>query len=385
MKDAYLIYKNLTRKKLRLFLTLLSILVAFLIYGAVMSLKVAMDSGVDMAGDNRLVVINKINFTQPLPVAYVNKIKAVKGVRDVTWANWFGGYYQDPARQVVSFAADPESYLKVYSELEVASGSAEAWIADRQGALVGESLARSMGWKVGDRIPLSSNIFSNKNGGHTWELVVDGIFRGRDKNVDTTYLLLHYKYFIETQTFGGDWVGWIVLTTDDPALNETVAKTIDAMFANSAFETETSTEKAFNKAFVAQIGNISLILYSVIFTAFFTILMVVGNSIALSVRERFVEIAVLKALGFTSGRVFAQILAESLTLACVGGGLGLLMAHGMLDAVSDEVGRFIPNLELAPGVVHQGLIIMLIFGVLTGLLPALAAYRLSIARAFTRG
>ncbi|WP_413663892.1 ABC transporter permease [Microbulbifer sp. CNSA002] len=384
MSDFYLVFKNMTRKPLRLFLTCFAIFIAFLIFGAVTSLKSALNSSVELSADNRLVVFNRINFTQSLPIAYVQKVAAVEGVRHVTHLNWFGGYFQEPSRQVVSMAVDPESYLKVYEEIVIPEEQKQAWFNNRQGALVGEKLAQIYGWKVGDRIPLSSNIFSHKDGGYTWEFVISGIFKGDTEQYDTRQLLFHYKYFMETQTFGGDWIGWMALTTDDPAINENVAKTIDDNFANSQSETDTSTEKAFNKAFIEQIGNIGLIIFSVVFTAFFTILVVVGNTMALAIRERTGEIAVLKTLGFSSTRIFRMVLSESLLIAFVGGLSGLAAAWLLVEGVKTFLARFLPNLILDGDIALQAILFMLLLGLITGLMPAFQALRLNIVTAFNR-
>ena len=385
MNDLFLVYKNLTRKKMRLFLTCFAIFIAFLIFGAVSALKGSLDSGVEMSADNRLVVVNKTNFTISLPYAYVNKVKAIEGVKDVTHANWFGGYYQEPSKQLVSMAVDPETYFEVYNELVITAEQKQNWLKDQTGMLVGERLATTYGWKLGDRIPISSNIFSHKGGGHTWEFVIAGIFSAEEKQTDTGYMIFHYKYFKETQTFGGDSVGWLVLTTETADLNEQVAKQIDESFANSSAETETSTEKAFNKAFIEQIGNIGLIIYGVVFMAFFTILIVVGNTMVLAVRERTKEIAVLKTLGFTSMRVFKMIMAESLLLSFFGGLFGIGAAVLIVNVVSEELARFLPNMILSQSIFIQSLGYMLLLGLITGIIPAMNALRLNIVSAFNRG
>lgn len=385
MNDFYLIIKNITRKKLRLALTLFSIFIAFTIFGAITALKSSLDSGIDMSADNRLVVVNKINFTVSIPYAYVNKIQAIDGVKDLTHANWFGGYYQEPSAQIMSFAVDPESYFQVFDELLVEPTNFQTWLNNQTGMLVGERLAKVYGWKVGDRVPISSNIFSQKTGGQTWEFTVDGIFRAEDLKVDTGYMVFHYKYFRETNSYGGDNVGWLTLTTTDAGLNESVAKAIDDSFANSGAETETSTEKAFNKAFLEQIGNIGLIIFGVVFMAFFTILIVVGNTMVLAIRERTNEIAVLKTLGFTSMRIFNMVLAESLLLAFIGGLLGLTAAHLIVQAMSDQLAKFLPNIAVDQGVVIQALMYMTLLGLITGIMPALNALRLNIVTAFSRG
>ena len=385
MKDLYLVYKNLTRKKMRLFLTTFTIFIAFLIFGAVMTLQGALNSGVEMSADNRLVVVHKTNFTNPLPYSYVNKTQILEGVKDVTHANWFGGYYQQPTNQVVTFAVDPVSYFKVYPELIVPSEQLNTWFNNQTGILVGERIALANGWKVGDRIPLSSNIFSHKDGGQTWTFLINGIFKGQDAKTDTSYVLFHYKYFKETQSWGGDNIGWLILTTQDASMNESVAKAIDTNFANSNAETDTSTEQAFNKAFVEQIGNIGLIIFGVVFMAFFTILIVVGNTMVLAIRERTGEIAVLKTLGFESSRIFKMVLIESCLLSFLGGLLGLGAAYIIIKGASEHVARFLPNLILDQNIVLQALAYMLLLGLVTGIAPAISALRLNIITAFSRG
>jgi putative ABC transport system permease protein len=385
MKDLYLVYKNLTRKKMRLFLTTFTIFIAFLIFGAVMTLQGALNSGVEMSADNRLVVVHKTNFTNPLPYSYVNKTEILEGVKDVTHANWFGGYYQHPTNQVVTFAVDPESYFKVYPELIVPPEQLNTWFNNQTGILVGERIALANGWKVGDRIPLSSNIFSHKDGGQTWTFLINGIFKGEDAKTDTSYVLFHYKYFKETQSWGGDNIGWLILTTQDASMNESVAKAIDTNFANSNAETDTSTEQAFNKAFIEQIGNIGLIIFGVVFMAFFTILIVVGNTMVLAIRERTGEIAVLKTLGFESSRIFKMVLIESCLLSFLGGLLGLGAAYIIIKGASEHVARFLPNLILDQNIVLQALAYMLLLGLVTGIAPAISALRLNIITAFSRG
>ncbi len=381
MNDFYLIYKNLTRKPLRLILSCFAIFIAFLIFGAVTSLKVVLNSGIELAADNRLVVFNSINFTSPLPIAYTNKVRAIDGVDKVTHANWFGGYFQEPRNQLVVMAVDPESYLSVYEEIVLPPENKANWLQDQQGILVGERIATSNNWKVGDRIPVSSNIFSHKDGGHTWNFVISGIFTGSDEQFDAGFLIFHYDYFKETRTFGGDNIGWLVLTTTDTQLNEQIAKTIDDTFANSQAETDTSTEKAFNKAFIEQIGNIGLIIFGVVFMAFFTILVMVGNTMALAIRERRKEIAVLKTLGFPSIRIFKMVLGESMFLSLLGGFLGLTAAFFIVKVFSIQMARYLPNLILSKEIALQAVGYMVLLGLITGIIPAINALKLTIVTA----
>lgn len=384
MNNFTLVRKNLTRNKLRLILNSFAIFIAFLLFGALGAVKNAFESGVELSADDRLVVVNKINFTQSLPLSYVNKIKTIEGVKDVTWANWFGGYYQEPKNQLMTFAVDPETYLTVYDDVVLSEEELQNWIKDRQGILVGERIAAARGWKVGDRIPVSSNIFSKADGSSTWDFNVVGIFKPENPQIDTSYTLIHYKYFMETQIWGGDWIGWLPITTEDPELNETVSRAIDDMFANSPAETETSTEAAFNKAFIEQMGDIGFIIMAVVMAAFFTILLIVGNSMWQSIKERTNEIAVLKTLGFTAQKVFSMVLAESFLLAGIGGILGLAGAWLLLSVAGPAMQGFLPALVMGQSVFLSGVIFIIALGFITGIIPAWQAMKLNTIDALNR-
>lgn len=384
MNNFTLVRKNLTRNKLRLILNCFAIFIAFLLFGALGAIKNAFESGVEVAAADRLVTVNKINFTQPLPLAYVNKIRSVEGVKEVTWANWFGGYYQEPRDQLFTFAVDPETWFRVYDDLIVSEEELGNWIKDRQGILIGERVANARGWKVGDRIPVSSNIFSQADGSSTWEFNVSGIFKPENPQTDTTYTLIHYKYFMEPQIWGGDWIGWLPVTTVDPQLNDDVARAIDDMFANSPAETKTSTEAQFNKAFIEQMGDIGFIIMSVVLASFFTILLIVGNSMWQSVRERTNEIAVLKTLGFTSEKVFSMVLAESFLLALIGGLLGLGAAQLIIQGIAPMAQSFLPALVMGQKVFLLGLVFIAVLGFITGIVPAWQAMKLNTIDALNR-
>ena len=383
MKDLYLILKNLTRKPLRLFLTVFATFIAFMIFGTLTAFQQAFDSGVDLAADDRLVVVNKINFTQTLPIAYVNRVRAVEDVLAVTHLNWFGGYYQEPRDQFAMFAVDAENFLNVYDELIIGDAERDAWVANRQGLIAGKAIAERFGWQVGERIPVNSNIFSQRDGRTDWDFDVVGIYEGADPQTDTNGVYFHYEYFNETQSFGGDFIGFMGVRTSDPERNEAVIQAIDDMFANSPAETETVPEKAFNKAFIEQIGNLSLILTSVVLAAFFVILVIVGNSMILSIRERTKEIGVMKTIGFTSGRIFRMVLAESLLVALIGGVLGV-MASGLMVSLVNNAPIQLPPLVLGGSIWAQALLFIAALGVITGIVPAMNALRLNIITALSR-
>jgi putative ABC transport system permease protein len=386
VNDFDLVRKNLFRRKLRAILMIVSILVAFLIFGVLAGFYRAFNAGEDRAAADRLITVNKINFTQPLPIAYFNRVRAVEGVRQVTFANWFGGYYQEPKNFIIALAIEPATYFDVYrNEFDIAPDALQAFIRDRSSAVVGEALAHKWGWKVGDRIPLKSNIFSQRSGGQTWDFTIAGIVKGKAEHVDTNFLLFQYNYFDETRSFGKDTIGWMILQTTAPENNDRVAKAIDAMFANSSAETSTDTEKAFGKAFAAQFGNIALIVTLVVGAAFVTILMIVGNTMALSIRERTREIGVLKTLGFSGPRILRMVLGESILLALLGGIPGLVLAWLATMALRTSLQNVAPAFSVSWDIVLQGLGLMIALGLITGMIPAINAMRLQIAAALGRG
>ncbi len=387
MNDFDLVRKNLFRRKLRAALMIVSILIAFMIFGVLAGFYRAFTAGEDRAAADRLITVNKINFTQPMPIAYFNRVRAVDGVRQVTHANWFGGYYQDPKNFLMTLAIEPATYFDVYrSELDVRPEQLQAFISDRSSAVIGESMARKWGWKVGDRVPVASNIFTQRsNGSHTWDFTIAGIVKGKAEQVSTDFLLFQYAYFDETRTFGKDTIGWLILQTNSPENNDRVAKTIDAMFANSTAETSTDTEKAFGKAFAAQFGNIALIVFLVVGAAFVTILMIVGNTMALSIRERTREIGVLKTLGFSGPRILRMVLGESVLLALLGGLPGLAIAALITIALRASLANIAPAFAVSPVIALQGIALMIALGLFTGVIPALNAMRLKIATALGRG
>jgi len=385
VNDLVLIGKNLFRKKLRAGLMLVSILIAFLIFGVLAGFERAFNAGEDVAAADRLVVVNKINFTQPLPIAYFNRVRGVEGVKQVTHFNWFGGYFQEPKNFLVVMAVDPETYTQVYDDqVAIPADARQAFVRERTGALVGENMLAKWGWKVGDRVPIMSNIFTQNNGSRTWDFTIVGTFKGRKPQIDTNFMVVQYEYFNETKNLGKDMIGWMALNTTSPSANDRVMKAIDQMFANSFYETSTDTEKAFNKAFAAQLGNIALIVALVVGAAFATILLIVGNTMAMAVRERTREIGVLKTLGFSGARILRLVLGESVLLALLGGLPGIALATLFAAAMETSVGNFIPGFAVTPGIALTGVALMLMLGLATGLIPAINAMRLNIATALGR-
>ncbi len=383
MKFLPLLFANLRRKRVRTAFTLLSILVAFLLFGYLGAIRQAFSMGVDMTGADRLLTIHKVSLIQPLPESYQERVKGIAGVIDATHASWFGGIYQDPKNFFAQMAVVAEPFLRMYPEYRVPPEQAQAWLDDREGVLVGRATADRFGWKLGDRIPIQATIWTKKDGSKLWEFNVRAIYDG-EKGVDTTQFLFHYETFKQGRAFGHGTVGWYILRIADPDRAAEVAKAVDAEFANSSAETRTSTEKAFVQAFAKQVGDIGAILTAILSAVFFTMLLVAGNTAAQSVRERTAELAVLKTLGFTNLKVLALVLAESSLLAILGGGLGLGIAAFLISR-GDPTGGALPIFFLPQRDVVLGIALMFVLGLLTGFLPAVNAMRLRIVDALRRG
>lgn len=381
MRYAYLVWRNLWRRKTRTILTLLSVLVAFVLFGLLSALQYAFSLGADVANADRLVTIHRVSLIQPLPISYWQRIRATPGVADVTHANWFGGYYQERRNQAPQFPVEGESYLRIYPELRLPQEQREAWLANRTGAIVGRSLAEQFGWKVGDRIPIQATIWTKKDGGRVWEFDIDGIFDVDAERGGDAYLLFHYDYFNEARAFGEDQVGWFVLRVAEEADAAAVAAAIDQQFANSPAETKTSTERAFAESFARQFGDIGLIVSGVLGAVFFTILLVAGNTMSHAVRERIPELAVLKTLGFTDGSVFALVLAESLSIVLIGGVLGMALAWVAVGGLAQAVSAYLPGLFIPGEALGRALLYIVLVGLVAGLFPALQARRLTIIEA----
>jgi putative ABC transport system permease protein len=384
MNQVLLVTKNIGRRKLRTGLLLFAIFIAFLLFGALKSFERGFYAGQNSAASDRLVTLNKINFTVPLPISYVDRIRDVPGVTHAAPQSFFGGYFQDPKNFLVMFATDPESYLSVYPKIVLPTAQRAAWLSDRRGIAVGRIVANKFGWKVGDHVPLSSTIFSRADGSHSWDFTVDAIINLPEDSQRESIVLMHHKYFDETVTFGRDTTSMVVFTTASASLNDSIEKKIDGMFANSPFETSTDTAAAFNKAFVGQFGNIALIITLVVATAFGAILLIVGNTMVMAIRERTREIGVLKTLGFTGPAIFTQILAESFLLALIGALLGLGVAAVILGVTQKFTEAYVPGMRVTGAIFAAGIGWALLLGLVTGAIPAWSGLRLKIVTALGR-
>jgi putative ABC transport system permease protein len=385
MKFFYLVWSNLKRKKLRTSLTLLSILVAFVLFSLLSALKLALGGGVIMADANRLMVRHRVSFIQPLPHAYMARMARIPGVSAVSHLTWFGGVYQDPKNQFGSFPVEPELYLTMNPEITLPQGQKEAWLKTRTGAIVGRRLAERFGWKIGDRVPLKSPFVQSKSGG-AWEFDIVGIYDGAKKTTDTSAFIFRYDYFDETRTRGTGQVGWFQVRVDDPKRVTEIAAAIDAEFANSSAETKAESEAAMFQGFAQQIGDIGTIVTAILGAVFFTILLVAGNTMAQSVRERTQELGVLKAVGFTNELVLGVVLSESLVITVLGGLAGMLVGWLMVTGLGHAsfIRQFFPIFFIPTHALITGAVLALTLGFVAGILPALQAMRLRLADALRR-
>ncbi|HWW32521.1 MAG TPA: ABC transporter permease [Steroidobacteraceae bacterium] len=373
---------NLFRKRTRTILTLLSVIMAFLLFGLLQSVNTVFSSGADFVGATRLFVQARVSFTTPLPLSMVPKLEAVPGVVRVAYQQWFGGVWQTNT-PLIMFALDPQRYHDVYPEWKMPEAQWQAFEQTRTGLIVGRQLANQYGWKLGHKIPISSNIWPQKNGSKAWEFDLVGIFDGKDEDWQkrTNLAFIQQDYFEEANQFGlKGRTNFFILKLAPGANAEAVSKTVDAMFENSPDETKTQTEKDFNISFVKQIGDIGLIVRWILFAVFFTLLLVVGNTMAQSVRERIPELAVLKTLGFSDGAVSGFVLAEAFALVLAGGLIGLALAS-LAGAMVEKGtgGQFL--LKLDASVWLLGVLAIVLMSLAVGLLPALRARRLEIVDA----
>lgn len=383
MKFLHLVWSNLKRKKLRSALTFLSILVAFILFGFLAAIKQALIGGVSMAGADRLVVRHKVSIIQLLPQTYQPRMLRLPGVGAVAHQTWFGGRYRESKYFFMQCPVVPEDYLGMFPEILLPEAQKKAWFATRTGAIVGRKTAERFNWKIGDKVPIISSIWPNADGSRLWDFDIVGIYDGKEKNTDTTALFFRYDYFDEARPAGKGLVGWYTIRVNNRAKAPDIARSVDREFENSSAETKTEPEGAFVQGWANQVGNIALITAAILGAVFFTILLVAGNTMAQSVRERLGEIGVLKAVGFTNGQVLGLVLAESCTLAIVAGVGGLLLAKGLTSG-GDPTGGMLPMFFFPTRDLLIGVSFCVALGVVAGIFPALQAMRLRVADALRR-
>ena len=381
MKYLSLVWAQLFRSRTRTLLTLLSVVTAFLLFGMLDSVRVAFNSGGSVDGANRLVTTSRLSITQSLPVRLQEQIRSVPGVKDVTYAMWFGGIYQDPKNFFPNFSVAP-NYFDVYTNLQLPPEQLKAFQDTRTGAVVGETLAKEFGWKIGDTIPLQATIFP-RQGSNDWPLQLVGIFRSKDRAAasgEERQLVMNWTYFDESNDYIKGQVSWYTVALDNANQASRVAQAIDALSMNSDRETKSQTESAFQQSFAKQFADIGLIVTSIMGAVFFTLLLLTGNTMAQAVRERIPELAILKTLGFKDGLVLVLVLVESVLLVGLGGVIGMGLARVILPGLASKAQGMLPaTIPLQTWIV--GAVLIVLIGLVVGVLPALRAKRLKIVDA----
>jgi putative ABC transport system permease protein len=384
MKFLPLVLAGLKRKKLRTTLTFLSIFIAFMLFAFLGAIKEAFLAGVNMAGQDRLVTRHKVSLIQTLPQSYTNRIRGIDGVAAACHFTWFGGIYQDPKNFFSTMPTEPAVFLDMFPEFVLEESEKQAWLATRTGCIVGRVTADRFKWQIGDRIPMQSPIWGLPAGATQWEFEIVGIFEGAKKGTDTSGMYFRYDYFDEARQANKGQVGWFTIRISNPDNAARIAAQIDGEFANSPYETKTEPEGAFAAAFAQQVGDIATIVMAVVGAVFFTILLVAGNTMGQSVRERTEELGVLKAIGFTNLRVLVLVLLESCMIAMLGGFGGLGVAW-LIIAAGNPVPTLLPVFYLPTRSLVTGAMLAIALGVVAGAIPAFQAMRLRIAEALRRG
>jgi putative ABC transport system permease protein len=385
MKYLHLVWAALLRRKTRTLFTLLSVLAAFLLFGLLDSVHSAFSAaGRSVAGVDRLITISKVSFTLSLPKSLYERIQAVPGVTAVSYANWFGGIYQDP-KNFFANEAVASNLLSLYPEWQLPEDQLKAFKNTRTGAIVGASLAQRFHWKLGDKIPLQATIFPQKGGSNTWTFDLVGIYHVTDPKLvaQENALFFNWDYFDEARQFGTGNVGWYITRVADPSQADRVAHAIDALSENSDHETKSESEEAFNVAFVSQIADIGLIVGAIMGAVFFTLILLTGNTMAQAVRERIPEIAVLKTIGFSNKSVLGLVLSEAIALLVVGCAIGLTIAGTVVSLVRLKLGTAIPMQPVGSESWLRGLGLAVLIGLIVGALPALRGMRLRIVDALS--
>jgi putative ABC transport system permease protein len=380
-----LLWAGLFRKKTRTILTLLSIVVAFALFGLLQAVEVAFESGADSADAKRLLTTARYSIIEPLPMAYLRRIEQVPGVVGVAYADWFGAKYQNESNAFPVFAVDPARYLDMYPEFTVSPAHREAFAKTRTGALAGQRLVDRFGWRIGQKLPISSEIHPKTDGSLAWEFDLVGTIDADDPAVrgNTDMVLINVAYFDEARQSGRGKTGWYIVRIADSSQARVISAAIDARFMNSPDETKTQPEKEFALGFAKQIGDIGALVGRILIAVFFTILILTGNTMAQSIRERVPELAILKTLGFSDGKITGLVLAEAVLLLVLGGSLGMAAAVAAMPGLNGATGGRFPPLFVGPDTWLLAAAIAAAVALIIGLPPAWRASRLKIVDALS--
>lgn len=375
MKFFPLVLANLGRHKRRTVLTILSVATALFLFASLQTVVTTIAAAGRFGSARRLVSTNATGMVFTLPIAYANRLATIPGVEQVTWANWFGGKYGDGKRFFAAFAVDPRSYLDMYPEILVPEDQKQAFLRERNSALVGIRLSEIFGWKLGQNITIQGNIYPGD-----WTFVIRGFYTPGDKVINDDMMMFHHEYLEERVGRPGQ-AGWYIIKIDNPGNAAPIAKAIDDQFRNSSAATKTATEQAFNASFATMWGNISLLMGTIGLAVVFAILLVTANAMMMSARERTREIAVLKTVGFSDATLFSLVMLEAGLIAITGAVLGLGGAKVLYKFTNFNGGGFLPGFDVTPRTLALGAAVTIVLMVASGLVPAMRAARLPVVQA----
>jgi putative ABC transport system permease protein len=381
MKYIGLVLKSARRNKRRTLLTVMSVAIAVFLFASLRAVLDGFNAATEASSSTRIVTQRATSLFFSMPTSHGEAIRNTPGVDDVSWANWFGGVYKDPQNFFAQFAVEADTYLRLYPEIQLTAEERKAFLEDRTGCIIGDGLAKRFGFTVGDRITLQVGI--PIYGTRDFDFTVRGIYRSGGAAVDNQSMLFHWKYADERSIAPGQ-VGWFIAQIANPDDATRISMAIDQKFANSSNETKTETEKQFQSTFVSMFGNLNLLLGSIALAVVITTLFVAGNTMAMSVRERTTEIAVMRTLGFPSRTIFLLVAGEGVMMAVAGGVVGALLARAVVNPDLLQAGAFIPVFGVNNENVVIGLALSAVIGVLAGLVPATMASRLRIVDALRR-
>jgi len=379
VKYFHLIVANLRRHKLRTILTVASVALALFLFASLRTVITTLHTNSQFGGARRLVSTNATGIVFVLPVSYANKIKSLRGVRGVSWANWFGGKYGENSRDFFAqFAIDPESYLAMYPEIELPADQKEAFMRERTSAIIGKRLVDRYGWKLGQDVTIKGTIFPGD-----WTFTIRGIYTPSNPAIGDDVLFFHHAYFDERIGRPGI-AGWFIVEIEDENNAGAIAKAIDEQFRNSSAATKTGTEQAFQASFATMLGNVSFLMGIIGTAVVFAILLVTANAMMMSARERTAEVAVMKTIGFSNQTLFGLVLAEAGFIALVGSALGLGFAKVLYPLAKFNGFGFLPGFNVTTMTMVWGALLAILLMLASGLVPAVRAARLPIVQALRR-
>ena len=375
-----LIWQNSFRKKARFTLTCLSVMVAFFLLTTLAGINQALNATVSKANELRLMTSHKISITRSLPTHYQQKIQAIADVDSVTYVSWFGGYFQNEQNQIAMTAVEHKSYFALFDEYLIPAQQLENWQKTRTGVVIGQAIADKYHWQVGDKIPLSSSIWMNKEGLFTWQFTVSAIYQGKTPTTDTNNIFFQHKYFDQARAYSQNSVSWLSTKIKTTANIDSVGQAIDQLFNNSSSVTRTTTEQVFIKEQAQQFVDMAMVIKIVLSAVFFTLLLIVCNTMIQVIRERLNEIAMMKSLGFSSTRLIGQVYLESLLLLSMGAFMGCALATLTLVQVQMLMADFLPGIAIEPQHYVEVLILVFSAAAICTLFPAFTIKRLNISQ-----